>query len=243
MQLTLTRDMVAKTHHAVTDSGPRPGFRYLDEADYAEIADRLLASSDQAGFWVFAYGSLIWKPEFPAVEELVATVNGWHRAFALRVSRWRGTPECPGLMLALDRGGRCRGVVCRMPDSDLRVGLLSLLKREMTAKPSSISPRWVKASTVKGALRALAFTVDRRGPAYAGRLAEAEVVESLSTAVGHWGSCAEYLLNTVEHLEQRGIHDRMLWRLQARVAERIDGTQSKGLTAAAAGNQIERQEG
>ncbi len=224
MQLALTRDMVANAHRVVTDSGPRPGALYLGDDDYEEIADRLLAMNGRTGFWVFAYGSLIWKPEFPAIEELVATVNGWHRAFALRLSRWRGTPECPGLMLALDRGGRCRGLVCRMPENDLRAGLLRLLKREMTSKPSSIAPRWVKASTSKGTLRALAFTVDRRGPAYAGRLAEAEVVEVVSRAVGHWGSCAEYLLNTVENLERRGIHDRVLWRLQARVAERIEGT-------------------
>jgi glutathione-specific gamma-glutamylcyclotransferase len=222
MPLALTHDLVAKVHREIVDPGPRPGAVYLDDDDYAAIAQRLLAARERRfGFWVFAYGSLIWKPAFRAVEQRVATVSGWHRAFALRLVRWRGTPDCPGLMLTLDSAGSCRGVVYRMADDEVADNLTALLKREMTAKPSSVAPRWVRARTAGGPLQALAFTVDRSGPAYAGRLPEADVVETLSTAVGHWGSCAEYMLNTVENLERHGIRDRMLWRLQARVADRI----------------------
>jgi cation transport protein ChaC len=227
MPIALTRDLIAKVHCEVVDPGPRPGALYLDDQDYAAMADGLLGTHEPAfGFWVFAYGSLIWKPAFPAVEQRIATVPGWHRAFALKLTRWRGTPQRPGLMLTLDSGGSCRGIAYRMAKEGLRGCLIGLLKREMTSKPSTVAPRWVRASTEGGALRALAFTVDRAGPAYAGRLAEADIVETLSTAVGHWGSCAEYLLNTIENLERYGIRDRMLWRLQAHVAERIESRQS-----------------
>jgi cation transport protein ChaC len=222
MNIALSRELVAKVHRPVVDPGPRPGVAYLDDEDYSAIADQVLRSWKAAeGFWVFAYGSLIWKPAFPAVDERKATVPGWHRAFALRLTRWRGTPECPGLMLTLDRGGSCQGIAYRMADPNLRQALICLLQREMTVKPSTTAPRWVSAMTAEGPLRALAFTVDRKGAAYAGGLPEDHVVDTLSTAVGHWGSCAEYLLNTVENLDRHGIRDGLLWRLQARVAQRI----------------------
>ena len=68
--------------------------------------------------WLFAYGSLIWKPEIEHVEERIATVRGWHRSFCLKLTRWRGTQEQPGLMMGLDRGGACKGLAFRLPDGD-----------------------------------------------------------------------------------------------------------------------------
>jgi cation transport protein ChaC len=124
-------------------------------------------------------------------------------------------------MLTLDRGGSCQGIAYRVAEQDLRQALIQLLQREMTAKPPTQAPRWVSAMTAEGRLHALAFTVDRNGPAYAGTLSEDQTVDTLAVAVGHWGSCAEYLLHTVENLDRHGIRDGLLWRLQARVAERI----------------------
>jgi len=126
-------------------------------------------------------------------------------------------------MMALDRGGSCRGIAYRLQEDDLRETLGQLFRREMSANPPSNVPRWVRLNTSQGYLQALAFTVSRTAPAYAGRLPDEEVVEALATAVGHWGSCAEYLHNTVTHLEAKGIRDRRLWSLQAQVAERLAG--------------------
>jgi cation transport protein ChaC len=222
MALQLTPELVASVHRVVPDPGPRPGATYLQEHDYEAIADHILTGHPHAGgFWVFAYGSLIWKPGFPATDELNAQVHGWHRSFCLRLTRWRGTPECPGLMLALDRGGSCRGRAMRLSGDGLRSSLLGLLKREMSAKPSTVNPRWLLARTPSGPLPVLAFTVNRSGSAYAGRLPQPVIAETLARAAGHWGSCAEYLLHTVESLEQHGIRDRSLWRLQQAVAEQI----------------------
>jgi len=224
MALVLTPELVARAHRAVIDLGPSPGVTYLQEEDYGRWIDQVLRAWEQeAGFWVFAYGSLIWKPEFVPVEERLAYAPGWHRAFALKLTRWRGTPERPGLMLTLDRGGSCRGIAYRLQEGDLRETLERLLRREMSANPPSNVPRWIWLKTSKGSLKALAFTVSRNAPAYAGGLSTGEVVEALATAVGHWGSCAEYLHNTVTHLEDKGIRDGRLWRLQAQVAERLAG--------------------
>jgi cation transport protein ChaC len=92
---------------------------------------------------------------------------------------------------------------------------------EITLKPTSYRPRMLKLASEAGPLRALAFVINRNGLTYSGPLDEAKVVDRLATSCGHWGSGADYLYNTVKNLEERGIHDRHLWRLQRLVAERI----------------------
>jgi cation transport regulator ChaC len=78
-----------------------------------------------------------------------------------------------------------------------------------------------EVATSQGVVRAIGFTANRQDQRYAGKLPLDKVADVLATAAGHWGSCAEYLYETVAHLEQLGIHDRNLWRLQRLVAERI----------------------
>jgi cation transport protein ChaC len=170
---------------------------------------------------LFGYGSLLWKPAFEYVESRMATIRGWHRSFCIRVARFRGTRDLPGLMMALDRGGQCRGKVFRIPGEQAAESLDKLFRRELVVKPPGTPPRWLMALTNEGPLSAIGFVVDRRSQFYSGRLAPEEVAHIVATAAGHWGSCAEYLLNTVSHLEAVGIHDRNLWRLQELVAARI----------------------
>jgi glutathione-specific gamma-glutamylcyclotransferase len=218
--MALTPELVARAARVVEDAGPSPGAVYLADADYDElVADAL--SRMQGELWIFGFGSLLWKPAFTFVEERMATVHGWHRAFCLWVVRWRGTRDRPGLMMALDRGGTCRGKVFRVAPAEAEATLHTLFRREVVVKPSSQPPRWLRAETAGGPLPALGFAIDRRSPHYSGRLPLEEVVEVMATAAGHWGSCAEYLHNTVASLEATGIHDRSLWRLQARVAARL----------------------
>jgi len=228
-RLTLTEELVAHVQRIEADPGAQPGSVPLTDADYGVILDRLLAARRPGPFWLFVYGSLIWRPEVVHVEERVATAPGWHRSFCLRLLRWRGTPECPGLMMALDRGGSCKGMIYRLPEKDLREQLAKLLRREMTIKwpPYGALPlttntvRWIRVKCAGEALTALAVVVNPKGGAYAGRLELEEVARTLAVAAGHWGTCAEYLLNTVVHLEERGIRDSNLWRLQELVAAEI----------------------
>lgn len=219
MSILLTEDLVSKIQHVRVDAGPAEGLRSLDENDYAAWRDGLLAGRLATGsVWVFAYGSLLWNPCFEAVEERVATVHGWHRRFSLWLTRWRGTRERPGLMLALDRGGSCRGVVYRLAEQDLEATIDRLLRREMSANPPTNVPRWVNARVDGQTLRAVAFVADRGGPAYARGVSEDKTVETVALAGGHIGSCAAYLRNTVLQLEARKIRDASLWRLQIKVA-------------------------
>jgi cation transport protein ChaC len=220
--MLLTPEVVARVERSVADAGPSPGFEPMTDEDYLMLAERLISERPCGRpLYVFAYGSLLWKPAFQPSEERTATAHGWHRTFRLRLTRWRGTADRPGLMLILDRGGSCRGIVQRIPDGDARSAVLALLRREISSRVTTNRPRWISVIVDGIKEKAIAFCADRGGPAYAGRQTEAVVADTLATAVGHIGSCADYLLRTVECLHERGIRDRKLWRLQAMVATRI----------------------
>ena len=205
-------------------AGPMPGYELMTAEDYVHVTAELLGGvAEGAAFWIFAYGSLIWKPACEVVEFRTGILRGWHRAFCLGWNtRFRGSDDAPGLMLALDRGGSCKGVLYRLPTDAVEANLQRLLEREMSLKPSAFPPRWVHVESEQGATRALTFCVDRRSPRYIGGLSEEQIADVLAKATGSRGSMAEYLYATVDHLERLGIRDHHLWRLQALVAERID---------------------
>ncbi|TFF18394.1 gamma-glutamylcyclotransferase [Jiella endophytica] len=219
--ITLTPDLVALTIRPEPDLGPEPGWTALDEDELDALARQYLAESHGEPLWVFAYGSLIWKPDFDAIDHRRATAYGWHRSFCLKMTRWRGSPEQPGLMMALERGGRCDGVIYRLRDEDREAQLRRVLYREIRFRENLSMARWVPVHTAGGKLRALTFWAGPTGERIASRLPLAEVAHVLARACGHAGSCAEYLHNTVRHLEEFGIRDRNLWRLQELVAAEI----------------------
>jgi cation transport protein ChaC len=215
--LALTRELAQRGRRAVEDPGPPPT-GYLTAAELgASLAAVLAKASGEV--WVFAYGSLIWNPCFAFVERRIAQVAGHHRRFCLLIRRFRGTPERPGLMLALDRGGSCRGLAYRIDPARLEAELTPLWRREMLT--SAYRPRWVAARTPRGTVPAIAFVANRRHERYVGALPDTETAAMLASACGHAGSCAEYLHETVASLEALGIRDRGLWRLQALVAARL----------------------
>jgi cation transport protein ChaC len=225
-KMRLTEHHVAKVRREIAD----PGFqavasnaRPATDADYTAVVDSIIAGAPQGDFWVFAYGSLIWNPDFDFDERRVALARGWRRSFCLGWDhRFRGSRETPGLMLALDRGGQCKGVVHRLPAADLEANMHRLIRREMSMVPSAFPPRWIGVDTEAGRLTALTFAIDRGSGRYIGGLDVDAIADVLSTACGFRGSMAEYLFSTVSHLEELGIHDRHLWRLQELVAERIE---------------------
>jgi cation transport protein ChaC len=194
----------------------------MTDDEYGLAIQNVLTHAPDGDFWLFGYGSLLWKPECEFAESRIATVQGWHRAFCFRVMRFRGTPAKPGLMLALDRGGSCKGMIFRLPAEQVQASLDSLFRRELMIKPSVNLPRWMTAKTNDGSIRALGFVVNRKSPRYFGKMSLNEAADILATAAGHWGSCAEYLRETVFRLEELGIHDKSLWRLQTLVAEQLE---------------------
>jgi len=182
----------------------------------ASLNATLAVKPKGAGWWVFGYGSLVWNPLFPVAETQAGTVRGLHRRFCLRSVASRGTPDQPGLVLGLDRGGACRGLVFRLP-APLAVDELHLLwRREMVV--GGYVPRWVGVD-VDGAQRcALTFVVKRDHPHYTGKLALAEQVRILNCACGAFGSSRDYLNHTREALAAHGIVDGYLETLAARLA-------------------------
>jgi cation transport protein ChaC len=214
----LTRELIARIPRRDHDPGPAPG--YLNDAERASsLAATLAHPRAREPVWVFAYGSLIWKRGFPFVERRIGALHGYHRQFCLLVRRFRGSPDAPGLMLGLDRGGMCRGVVYRLADHERDGALRAIWAREILT--AAYVPHWADVRTADGPVRAIAFIINRGHERYTGRLSDEAVADALACACGHVGSCAEYLLQTVTHLEELGIRDRRLWRLQAMVAARL----------------------
>lgn len=227
----LTPELVALTVRPEPDLGPEPGLTPLLDEELDLLAARINQEAGAEPLWVFAYGSLIWKPDFEAVDHERATAFGWHRSFCLRMKRWRATPEQPGLMMALEPGGRCDGVILRLRDDQRGSQLKQMLHREIGYREVTDMVRWLEVRTRRGKVRALTFWAGLKGERLAKRLPLEEVAPTLARACGPAGSCAEYLFNTVSHLEAVGIRDRNLWRLQELVAEEIrqlhgDPTQS-----------------
>jgi glutathione-specific gamma-glutamylcyclotransferase len=219
--MTLTPELVSRLQAPSADCGPGPNDTLCDDADYGRILAEVLAGKPTGDVWLFAYGSLIWRPACLDEERRPALLRGHHRQFCLWTRRFRATPQRPGLMLALDRGGQCHGLALRLPAKTMEHDLDKVLRREIIMKPAAYLPRWLKLDTAQGPLTALGFIINRRSPRYTGRLAEEKAAEIIAGAVGHIGSCAEYLMHTVSHLEQLGLRDNRLWRLQALVAREL----------------------
>jgi len=158
--------------------------------------------------WIFGYASLIWRPDFNPAERHATRVHGWHRALAMWSRVNRGTPEQPGLVFALLPGGSCRGVVYRVPPHEADAIFDLLWAREM---PSGVyDPRWLPCATPRGPVRALAFTLSRRSPAYTGELNATQYQDIFRHARGRYGSTLDYARQTLDSLQAHGVRDRRL---------------------------------
>lgn len=227
--MMLTAELLELFHGA----NPRPPAAApparMSDDDVEAICDALLLHRPQDGdLLVFAYGSLLWNPAFEADREEPAIALGWHRAFRMRQIAWRGSPENPGLMMVLDRGGSCSGIAVSVSRERRRDAVRALIRREMSTRSTANQPRWVSIDVGGRRELALAFCIDRGSAVYAGRQSEDAVADTLSRAIGPAGSCAEYLMRTVNALADRNIRDRSLLRLQALVAQRIAGRLAMG---------------
>jgi cation transport protein ChaC len=169
-------------------------------------------------FWVFGYGSLMWRPGFAFAERHPALLRGRHRSLCVYSHVHRGTPERPGLVLGLDRGGSCRGVAFLVPEADRAETMAYLRAREQVTNVYLEETRTV---TLLGADRrtveALCYVVDRDHGQYAGRLDLARRAELVRHGVGQSGANPDYLGNTVRHLREIGIRDHELEAIYAMV--------------------------
>ena len=180
--------------------------------------------------WVFAYGSLMWRPDFPFVERLEARLLGAHRALCVYSFVHRGTPERPGLVLGLDHGGTCRGIAYRVPVKE-RGGTVAYLRaREQVTSVyrECIRPIWLKGRPERR-VQALCYMVDRGHVQYAGRLSLEQQLHHVRQGHGHSGANRDYVIATVGALEQLGYRETELHLL----AERLAGSHEASVASAA----------
>ncbi|WP_228461825.1 gamma-glutamylcyclotransferase [Paracoccus liaowanqingii] len=221
-KLALTLDHVARATRPVADFAFPSSFCPATDADYASFVDSLLAERPEGALHIFAYGSLIWSQPFVPAARRRAVAWGWHRQFCLETRGNRGTPEAPGLMMALMSGGRCAGLALEVEAGQERQVLDLLSRREFPFVETMVYRRWLSLKTAEGPIHGLVFWAGPTGPRIRRGLPLQAAAAQMARACGPRGSTAEYLRNTVLSLEEQGIHDRNLWELQRLVAEEID---------------------
>jgi cation transport protein ChaC len=172
--------------------------------------------SSKADLWVFGYGSLMWQPGFEFIEQVPARLIGEHRALCVYSFDHRGTPEKPGLVLGLDRGGACRGVAFRVAARRRTETIDYLRGREQTTNVYREVMRsvWLE-NQARQRVSALAYVVDRGHVQYAGRLSLAEQLRLVSQGHGRSGNNRDYVLSTVKSIEAQGFRDPQLHQLAA----------------------------
>ncbi len=215
----LTAELIARVHPApCPDEGPVTPT--MDDAALEASRRGMLGGLDPAAdIWLFGYGSLMWNPDLDFAERRPGRVHGWHRRFCLRQWRFRGRPDAPGLVLALDRGGSCVGVLFRVPGPGAADRLAGTWRREMRGR--GYRPAWMRVASPEGRVRALGFVADRLGPRYAGDLDDAAAAALIARACGHVGPSATYLFETWRHCREIGIRDPMLERLARLTAREL----------------------
>lgn len=198
------------------------------------IERRRLSPPPGEDFWIFAYGSLMWNPGFPFRESHPALLRGYHRSFCVVSEHYRGTPEMPGLVLGLDRGGACRGRAYRIAAAHRTSVCDYLHEREMLS--GIYDPRWLKVrllpaadspmevlgragTTTRRTVTAAAYVVDRGHKQYC-RFSPEQIADRILQGVGSSGTNLAYLENTVRHLDELGIAEGPLHELLRLAAAR-----------------------
>jgi len=173
--------------------------------------------------WVFGYGSLMWNPGFDFVDRVPARLNGWHRALCIYSWHHRGTPELPGLVLGLDRGGSCRGIAYRVAPENRSETIAYLRKREqVTAVYREIMPSVQLLAGSGARVEALTYVADRTQIQYAGHLPLDVLERFVRQGVGQSGANPDYVIATVNHMRESGIPDPKLYELADRLRDERD---------------------
>ncbi len=186
--------------------------RYSKE-ELANAVRRIMSQRNTLnGVWVFGYGSLMWNPDVCLQESRRGMLEGYHRRLCVQSTVYRGTRKTPGVVLGLDTGGFCEGVVFHIAFADLEPELLRLWEREMFA--DTYVPTWVKVKCEQGCdIEALAFVVNRGHEHYLAPQELDRLARYVFQARGQKGHCREYLFNTVTSLHRMGLRDPVLERV------------------------------
>lgn len=166
---------------------------------------------EKRDLWVFAYGSLMWKPDFPHIAAESAMLYGYHRDFCIRSIVHRGTVEKPGLVLGLTRGGSCRGIAFRVASHDVMAALAILDAREMVT--NVYVPKLLPVHLTTTKVFARCYVSDTRHRQYAGQMDMDQQADAIRHAHGQSGANIDYLARTLAHLKDMEIEDKRLFAL------------------------------
>ena len=203
------------------------GIVLLGERPAQELARKMDASNEHetGDLWVFGYGSLMWRPGFDVLERVPARLIGLHRALCVFSYVHRGTPEKPGLVLGLDRGGMCRGIAYRVAAAKRDSTIAYLRGREQVTSVYLETMRRIELEDeARRQVRALTYIVDRGHVQYAGRLSVEQSVHYVRQGHGRSGQNRDYVVETVRALEALGYRDSDLHR----IAEQLTGGRDEG---------------
>ncbi|WP_338576979.1 MULTISPECIES: gamma-glutamylcyclotransferase [unclassified Erwinia] len=214
----LTRDFLLRADCKTAFGAIEESLLWTCEQRAASLAATLSFRPDHSPVWIFGYGSLMWNPIFEADEVAEGTLNGWHRAFCLRLTAGRGTATQPGRMLALREGGETTGLAFRLPEEKLHEELELLWKREMVT--GCYLPTWCGLTLADGrTVTALAFVMDPRHALYESDACPKTIAPLIAQASGPLGTNAQYLYSLDQELKKRGLYDDCLTDLVQRVRE------------------------
>lgn len=176
-----------------------------------------------SAFWLFAYGSLMWEPNFPFTQQRRAVLDGYHRALCVYSWVYRGTEETPGLVFGLEQGGKVEGIAFHIAAEHAEDVFAQVYEREMVT--AVYRPVWAPcemtdggSETVSAHVNSLTFVAEHNNRQYAGERSEAETIELVSQGLGKAGLCTDYVMNTVHRLRDLGIQDQALERIASRLA-------------------------
>jgi cation transport protein ChaC len=171
-------------------------------------------------FWVFGYGSLMWNPGFPFEERQQARLYGYRRSLCIRSNVYRGTDENPGLVLGLERGGSCQGVAFRVANANREPVIAYLRERELVS--NVYKERIIAVGLADGRRKmAMTYVADPGHSQYIGDLPMDEAARIVRNASGRSGPNVDYVVNTVQHLQEMGICDALLERVAATVEAQV----------------------
>lgn len=187
--------------------------RVLSDEELIQERNKILPQSIlKHDLYVFAYGSLLWNPTINFEQQIIGKIFGFHRSFCMLTKLGRGSYENPGLMLGLDRGGSCKGILFKLKKKNALKNIDILFKREMVTK--AYVPKLLNAYLKnRKKVRAITFTVDKKHKNYYKERCYFEKIKLITKASGFLGSCLEYLKNTSESLDELNISDKEIKNL------------------------------
>jgi len=172
-------------------------------------------------FWVFGYGSLMWRPGFAHVETMRARLHGYRRSLCIYSHVHRGTPDHPGLVLGLDAGGSCLGIAFRVPGDMTDEVMVYLREREMSNQV--YHEKWLRLRLADGRdVQAVTYVADRRHIQYAGSLKAEDAAAIVISAQGDSGANLDYVANTLEHLRNMRVRDHALEHVNDMICTKVN---------------------